>query len=395
MYNIASEIKKHRLYEDYQKVKARLSRHHFVCWIAGGAVRDFCLDREVNEFDLATDATTEVLKSLFPEAVLVGESFGVLKIPASQNEFFDLATFRQESDYTDGRRPSRVESATPVKDSERRDFTINALFWDDVQNVIIDYTGGMSDLLARRLCCVGDPSVRFSEDYLRILRLARFAAVLNFRIEEKTEQAAVSNRQMINKISGERIWSEFQKIAKAGAWTRALRLDLFRTLIEIIFQTEVSCSLDEKDETKELLLLIYSLNPKIDFTDILKRKLKVSNKELAEYNSVRFLLACIENMSIEEVAFEIEQHSQYEEYLKLLTTKGLVAAEITKSLLNILDTHKVRYIGTKDLVDLIPNNEISSEFKILRIGQFKELYKTKEEMVEYLKKKYADKSKNT
>ena len=103
-------LKNHRLYPEFVKVRERLHAHQFVCWIAGGAVRDFLIGREVSDFDLVTDASTEVLIELFPDAVMVGIAFGVLKIPVGDGDFFDLATFREESDYLDGRRPSQVKA---------------------------------------------------------------------------------------------------------------------------------------------------------------------------------------------------------------------------------------------------------------------------------------------
>ena len=228
MQRLGSLFKNHPLYSDFIQVKSRLARHQFICWVAGGAVRDLYLGRKVDDFDLVTDASTETLKQIFPEAILVGESFGVIKIPVSNAELFDLATFRQESDYVDGRRPSAVSASTAIEDAKRRDFTINALFWDDENQQLIDLVGGVADLNHRQLRTVGDAYVRFEEDHLRIIRLIRFAAQLNFAIEPSTEQAAQAFISKIQKVSGERIWTELKKIAHARNWQVVLNSELFQ-----------------------------------------------------------------------------------------------------------------------------------------------------------------------
>lgn len=395
MYNIASTVKKHRLYSDFTEVRYRLARHQFVCWIAGGAVRDFCLGREVSEFDLVTDATTETLKSLFPEALLVGESFGVLKIPLAHGDFFDLTTFRQESDYFDGRRPSHVSVATPVKDSERRDFTINSLFWDSVRDVIIDYRGGLADLSLKRLICVGDPEVRFTEDFLRIIRLVRFAAQLNFEIDEATNAAAIRHCAEINNVSGERIWAELKKISTPIAWNFIIERRLFGLLMQQIFGTQEIKLKKVPDAVSDFFVILYLLNPELDLSDILKERLKVSNQELAEYKMIRFLMTSLDKMVVEEVAFERERSPLLARLMDVLIDSGLLSAQLGKEVENLLKLHPVPIITPKEVLDLMPNRYIKEEMKFLRIGQFKKSCTTKDEAVEYLKKKYADKPANT
>jgi tRNA nucleotidyltransferase/poly(A) polymerase len=399
VYNIASDLKKHRLYNDYLKVKEILASHQFVCWVVGGAVRDFCIGREVHEFDLVTDATTEVLKILFPKAVLVGESFGVLKLPVGQGEFFDLSTFRQESDYADGRRPSQVTAATPYLDSERRDFTINALYWDDVRNVVVDYRGGLSDLSQRLLVCVGDPEIRFNEDYLRIMRLVRFSAQLAFVVEAKTAASALKNKDKIKKVSGERVWSELKKIKTSEAWRFALKQDLFRELLEEIFESNeidltwlATTNLEKVLSEKIIYLVIYLINTKHDFSSLLKSRLKLSNKELVIYTSIYFLMKQQEHFTLGQLAFELEKSEVLREQLLMLVQAGQVSKKILDDVQNILNLHPVPFVNAQDLLDLIPKNFISEELRLLRVGQLDGDYKTKGEVVVHLKKKYADMS---
>ena len=390
VYNIASTIKNHRLYQDFSAVKQRLAAAQFVCWIAGGAVRDFCLEREVNEFDLVTDASTEILKKLFPEAVLVGESFGVLKLPLPNNEFFDLATFREEADYRDGRRPSHVVSSTPTQDSLRRDFTVNAMFWNDVTGTIVDYQQGLLDLERRQLVCVGEPEVRFGEDYLRIMRLARFSAQLGFEVEPETGRAALRNRAKINNVSGERLWSELKKIDQTHNWNFALGQPLFRSLLAEIFA--LSATLPERliVDKPSIYLFIFLLDPDRDFSGLLKSRLKVSNAELQNYLAVRFLIENQTKFNVAQWSYELEKSPLFREQFQYLVKSGMMDAELDQGIRKVLQNHSEMLITAKELVDLIPNRLISEELKIIRINQFEKVWQTKAEVVEYLKKKYAN-----
>ncbi|MBY0555009.1 hypothetical protein K2P97_10810 [bacterium] len=398
MYNIASKLKKHRLYKDFLEVKNILARHQFVCWIAGGAVRDFYLDREVNEFDLVTDATTEILKELFPKAILVGESFGVIKIPAGESDFFDLATFRQESDYADGRRPSLVTASTPYKDSERRDFKLNAMFWDDERGVVVDYRNGLSDITLQTISCVGDANLRFKEDHLRILRLIRFSAQLGFSIETETYDAALRSVEKISLISGERVWSELKKINSAGAWEFIFKESLFKELLGQILKAD-TLSFEHlqnvrfsmvKDVSWLPFLIIYLLKESVDFTDVLKKNLKLSNQELQKYVTLKYLLKEGLKKPLADLAYDIENSVVNLEALNFLVEAGVVDGSLKFSVENKLKHHPIPLIKAQDVLGVIPNHVISIELKNIRISQFNEVYKTKADVLDYLKKKYAD-----
>ncbi|MEQ1722291.1 MAG: CCA tRNA nucleotidyltransferase [Pseudobdellovibrio sp.] len=398
MDNIATKLKKHRLYKDYVAVKATLAQHQFVCWIAGGAVRDFYIGREVHEFDLVTDATTEVLKELFPNAVLVGESFGVIKLPIGNAEFFDLATFRQESDYLDGRRPNLVNSSTPYKDSERRDFTINAMFWDDERQLIVDYRNGLSDMSAGVMSCVGNAEVRFNEDHLRILRLVRFSAQMRFKIEPATYAAATKLLKKIKLISGERVWDELKKINKIESWEFISEESLFCELLKEILDSdslnfESLKRINFKNITESswvLFVIIYILSPETDFLAILKKRLKVSNLEAQKYSAIRFLMAQVQQRPLAELAYEVENSALNRETLHLLSDARLIQNSLVKEVEGSINLHAEALVKAQDLLSLVPNHVISTELKHIRISQFNEVYKTKAEVLDYLKKKYAN-----
>lgn len=164
------------------------------------------------EFDITTSATPDEVKKIFTRTYAVGESFGVVVV-LSGGGSFEVATFRKDLDYRDGRHPEAVEYGTSEKeDVERRDFTINALLFDPDENAVFDYTGGLADIEAKVVRTVGDAEKRFSEDRLRLLRAVRFAADMGFEIEEKTLEAVKANAGAISEVSAERVREEIAKL---------------------------------------------------------------------------------------------------------------------------------------------------------------------------------------
>ncbi len=164
-----------------------------IAYFAGGCVRDRLLGKEPVDFDIATDATPERVQELFPRTVPVGAQFGVILV-VSQGEEYQVATFRADGAYIDGRHPEGVVFTTPEGDASRRDFTINGLFYDPIDQHVLDYVGGEADLQRRLLRAIGEPRKRFEEDRLRILRGVRFGATLAFDIEPATWEAFANTR---------------------------------------------------------------------------------------------------------------------------------------------------------------------------------------------------------
>src|ERR1041384_8136318 len=167
------------------EIVRRLQSAGFEAFWVGGCVRDFLLGREPQDFDIATNATPEQSEKLFTKTIPVGRQFGVLLVVEDGHEF-QIATFRAEADYTDGRRPETVRFSHAREDAIRRDFTINGLFFDPIANQLHDWVGGEADLRAKIIRTVGAPEERFSEDHLRMLRAIRFAAQLGFEIDPQT-----------------------------------------------------------------------------------------------------------------------------------------------------------------------------------------------------------------
>jgi poly(A) polymerase len=192
--------------------------------LVGGCVRDLLLGREPADFDVATDATPERVMSLFPESIGVGAQFGVVLVPRDGAKV-EVATFRSDVGYSDGRHPDRVVySAAAKEDVQRRDFTINGLLMRHDTGEVLDFVGGQADLKAGILRAIGEPSVRFAEDKLRMLRAVRFAARFHFTIEPSTFAAIHRHAGEIGQVSAERLRDELTKLLTEGAARRGFEL---------------------------------------------------------------------------------------------------------------------------------------------------------------------------
>ena len=189
----------------------QLHRHGFQALLAGGCVRDMLLGRRANDYDVATDAKPPVVIKLFRRTLKVGAKFGVV-IVLIEDRQVEVATFRTEADYSDGRHPGSVEFAGAAEDAGRRDFTINGMFYDPLRKEVIDHVNGQADLKRQIIRTIGEPAERFAEDYLRMLRAIRFSTQLGFPIEPATWSAVCRYAKKITNISGERIAIELEGI---------------------------------------------------------------------------------------------------------------------------------------------------------------------------------------
>jgi poly(A) polymerase len=194
-----------------QRLVAHLQSSGHRAFFAGGCVRDMLRGELPKDYDVATDATPEQVQALFRRTVPVGARFGVIRVLENGFEF-EVATFRSDHAYLDGRRPVGVTFATPEEDAARRDFTINGVFFDPVAEEVIDYVGGQDDLRSGVVRAIGDPKARFAEDRLRLLRGIRLAARFGFEIDDPTWTALVEAAAKIVKVSPERIRDELVKI---------------------------------------------------------------------------------------------------------------------------------------------------------------------------------------
>lgn len=189
-----------------------LTQAGHVALLAGGCVRDMLLGRDPKDYDVATSATPDEVVKLFPGARTVGAHFGVVVVRAGEHDFVEVATFRHDGSYSDGRRPDSVTFSTPEMDATRRDFTVNGLFFDPLADRVIDYVDGEKDLRAGLLRAIGVAAQRFEEDRLRLMRAVRFATVLGFEIEQATWKSLCDLAHRITAVSIERIRDEFIRI---------------------------------------------------------------------------------------------------------------------------------------------------------------------------------------
>jgi len=189
----------------------KLRKQGYKAFFAGGCVRDMVMNKKPEDYDITTDAKPEEVKKMFPRTVDVGKKFGVTMIPVN-NKLIEVATFRTEGPYLDGRRPTEVRFTNEKEDVLRRDFTINGLLYDPLEDRILDYVNGVEDIKKKVVRSIGDPYKRFSEDKLRMIRAIRFASNLNFILENETEKAINMMAHKIHQISSERIRDELTKM---------------------------------------------------------------------------------------------------------------------------------------------------------------------------------------
>ena len=225
---------------------------------AGGCVRDRLLARTPKDYDIATDATPEQIRDVFGHrrTLAIGQAFGVicLILPRGAGQI-DIATFRRDAAYSDGRHPDHVTFSTAQDDAQRRDFTINGLFYDPVGDRVIDYVGGQEDLRRRLVRAIGDPHERFAEDKLRMLRAVRMAATFDFDIEDRTMQAIEQHAGQLVVVSAERITAELRQILVHERRRRAVELLDHSRLLTVILP-ELAPVLDRPDAWPQTLEIL-------------------------------------------------------------------------------------------------------------------------------------------
>lgn len=260
---------------------------------AGGCVRDLLLGRPAKDYDVATTATPEQVRDLFghKRTLPVGASFGVIVVIGPREAgHVEVATFRTEGPYHDGRRPASVAFCTPEEDAQRRDFTINGMFYDPIDARVLDYVGGEADLAARVVRAIGDPHERVREDKLRMLRAVRFTATLDFTLEERTAAAVHEMADQLTVVSAERIAQELKKMLVDPHRRRAIELCADVALLPLILP-ELSSAAAERETNLRMLSLLEQPSFELAFAALLHslparpavydicRRLKLSNDE--------------------------------------------------------------------------------------------------------------------
>lgn len=203
-------------------IVSKLARRGHTAYFAGGWVRDYVMGHPSEDIDIATDATPAQIMDLFSNTILVGLAFGVVIVVVEGHQF-EVATFRKDLDYVDGRKPQGIELSNPREDALRRDFTINGMFYDPLEDEIHDFVHGMEDIKKGVIRAIGNPYERFFEDRLRMIRAFRFASRFGFLIENETQEAIRENAdKLFPAVALERVWQEFNKMAAYPRFDQAL-----------------------------------------------------------------------------------------------------------------------------------------------------------------------------
>ena len=235
----------------------------FEAYLVGGCVRDFLRGHVIKDYDIATNAVPEDIEKLFSKVVSIGRAFGVMKVIFETGYELEIATFRKESGYQDHRHPTRVEFSDVKSDASRRDFTVNALYFDLKTSQILDFYGGLDDLKSKKLKAVGAPQERFKEDALRLLRAVRFSARFGFHIEKETLEAIKAAAPLIRKVSIERVRDELEKMLMHASCRQALiELDQLGLMENVLPEISVA-RLEQKKVWEQTLRALSSLGANI------------------------------------------------------------------------------------------------------------------------------------
>src|SRR5438552_8955978 len=217
-----------------REIAARLRAKGHIAYFAGGCVRDMVRGLPAKDFDVATDATPDIVQKIFPNTYAVGAHFGVVVVVEGGFNF-EVATFRSDGAYLDHRHPIEVRFSSAEEDAKRRDFTINGMFFDPEKNEVIDFVGGRADIEAKLVRAIGDPAARFDEARLRMLRAVRFSTVPDYQLDDLLVHAVVSDAASINEISAERIREELVRIFlsanRVRGWDLLDESGLLRTIL--------------------------------------------------------------------------------------------------------------------------------------------------------------------
>lgn len=226
-------------------VVKKLSDAGHIAYFAGGWVRDFLMKRPSDDIDIATSASVEEIQNLFPKTIPVGISFGIV-IVVEEGHHFEVATFRKDRGYVDGRRPVGIDPAAPREDALRRDFTINGMFYDPLQERLYDFVGGQEDIKKGVIRAIGNAHERFLEDRLRMMRAVRYSTRFDFPIEPATYQAILDHApSLLPAVAMERIWQEFKKMSQFAHFDSGL-LSLHQlNLLPTIFPALKGVSVEE------------------------------------------------------------------------------------------------------------------------------------------------------
>lgn len=275
-----------------KKVLSRLRNAGYQAYFVGGCVRDMLMGKPIQDIDIATNASPTIVSTIFPNTLALGAAFGIIVVK-EDGRLFEVASFRSDGNYEDGRHPQHVVFSSMKEDVLRRDFTINGMYYDPFEEKLFDLVEGQKDIEKRVIRAIGHPKLRFSEDKLRILRAIRFSSSLGFALDPATERAIIKEAPtLIHSVSPERIWQELKKMLNKQPHD-ALLLLIKLKVITVIFpelrdvpygllraNIEFSKKLNPKDFPEILFLLPLFQGVSEEAAYVAFSRLRVSNKEL-------------------------------------------------------------------------------------------------------------------
>ena len=275
-----------------KKIVQRLNEQGFIAYFAGGWVRDYIMNHPSDDIDIATNATVKDIEELFEKTIPVGVQFGIIVV-VEKNHHFEIASFRKDEAYKDGRRPTHITYANAKEDAKRRDFTINGMFYDPFNEEILDYVGGQEDIQRGLVRAIGNPHERFLEDRLRMIRAVRYASRFHFDIEAETLKAILDHSSaLFPAVAKERIWHEFQKMSNYKNFDLALitlyKLNLLPVIFPNLEQVEITtiekrvACIEKFPKEAPLIAKILELFPgcSLENKKELCKMLKLSNQDL-------------------------------------------------------------------------------------------------------------------
>lgn len=346
-------------------VKTLVEAGH-LAYFAGGWVRDMLLNHPSDDIDIATSASVDEVQALFPKTIPVGVAFGIVIVVVEGHQF-EVATFRKDRGYIDGRRPTGIEPAAPIEDAQRRDFTINGMFFDPLKEELYDYVGGKEDLKRGIIRAIGDPHERFLEDRLRMMRAVRYSTRFDFPIDRETAEAICKHAStLLPAVAMERIWQEFKKMSHFAHFDKGLVMLHELKLLPTIFPELRQVSIDEikrrveplafypqhPPTIAELLELFpgYALNDLISLCDYLKLS-KQERDYVAYFHRVKGMLEMPEEW--QKNLERVEWVHLYAHPFAALTIEMIVARFTDEKRSRILRDHTQRRVLLSNFIERI------------------------------------------
>lgn len=310
----------------------------FEAYLAGGAVRDLILNRDPKDFDIATNAKPKEVLKLFKITKKVGIAFGVVLVN-DFSETIEVATFRTDVSYSDGRHPDKIEFSNAAEDAQRRDFTVNGLFYDLNSNEVVDYIGGLHDIEKQVIQAIGSAPQRFGEDYLRMLRAIRFSITLSFNIEESTWLALQEYAPNIESIAEDRIHEELRKTFEQNKSDKALQLLDSSQLLKHCLpnaQSHWKCLNKTPDQGGELPVILallmqdqedrFTIEAKLNdlrCTNPEKKKIQAFLRSLQNFKTYPSLVLadrkrCLRQFEKDDLTFFLEHSQTHQEHVEAI-----------------------------------------------------------------------------